>query len=590
MYYPDEIVEEVRLRSDIVDIVGQVVQLKKAGVNYKGLCPFHGEKTPSFVVSPTKQIYHCFGCGAGGNVISFMMNYENMTFPEALKVLADRAGIKLPEESSSEEQKKRAKDRERIMALLKDAATFYFNELRSPEGKNGMEYFVKRGLSPETMRSFGLGYAGKNNKVCTYLKEKGYSDSEINAAGLVVIDEKRGIRDKFWNRVIFPIMDGNSHVIAFGGRVMGDGEPKYLNSPETIVFEKSKNLYGLNVAKKSRKGYLIACEGYMDVISLHQAGFTEAVASLGTAFTENHARIISRYTKDVRLTYDSDSAGIRAALRAIPILNEAGIRARIIHMEPYKDPDEFIKNLGKEEFQKRIDEAEQSLPFEIHVMQRDYDLGDPEGRTLFQQNMAKRLSAIDNEIERNNYTEAFSTEYMMDPGMLKRAVEQEKLLSGSGEERRNLIPRIRDEKKAPDAKKGVDEAQKLLLTYISDEPEKVYPAIKPYIDPGDFSEGIMRICAETLFKQIEDHDIRIGAIVSLFEEPEEQRLIAEIFDTGLDPSLSAAERENALTDLVVRVKKDSLKRQSFENDEDPINRTIKEKKVLEKLEKMRISL
>ncbi len=590
MYYPDEIIEEVRMRSDIVDVVGQVVQLKKAGVNYKGLCPFHGEKTPSFVVSPQKQIYHCFGCGAGGNVISFMMNYENMTFPEALKTLADRAGVKLPEADASEESKRRAREKDRILALLKDAATYYFNILRSPEGKNGMEYFIKRKLSPDTLRSFGLGYAGKDNKICGYLKEKGYSDSEIIAAGLVHVDEKRGMRDKFWNRVMFPIMDTNNHVIAFGGRVMGEGEPKYLNSPETIVFEKSKNLYGLNVAKKSRKGYLIACEGYMDVISLHQAGFTEAVASLGTAFTEDHARILSRYTKDVRLTYDSDSAGVRATLRAIPILSGAGIRARIIHMEPYKDPDEFIKNLGKEEFQKRIDSAEQSLPFEIHVMQRSYDLSDPEGRTLFQQNMAKRLAAIDNEIERNNYTEAFSTEYMMDPGMLKRAVEQEKLLSGTGNTGERWVPRIRDEKKAPDAKKGVDEAQKLLLTYISDEPEKVYPAIKPYIEPGDFSDGILRICAEILFKQIEEHDIKVGAIVSRFEEPEEQRLIAEIFDTGLDPELSNAEREHALTDLVIRVKKDSLKRQAFDNEEDPISRTIKEKKVLEKLERMRIQL
>ena len=589
MYYPDEIIEEVRMKSDIVEVVGQVVTLKKAGVNYKGLCPFHGEKTPSFVVSPGKQIYHCFGCGAGGNVISFMMNYENMTFPEALKALADRAGIKLPEAQSSEEGRKRARERERIMALLKDAATFYYNELRSPEGKYGMEYFLKRKLSPETLRSFGLGYAGKDNKICSYLKEKGYSDSEIMAAGLVHADEKRGMRDKFWNRVMFPIMDINNHVIAFGGRVMGDGEPKYLNSPETLVFEKSKNLYGLNVARKSRKGYLIACEGYMDVISLHQAGFTEAVASLGTAFTEDHARILSRYTKDVRLTYDSDAAGIKAALRAIPILNGAGIRARIIHMEPYKDPDEFIKALGPEEFQKRIDEAEQSLSFEIHTMQKGYDISDPEGRTLFQQSMAKRLSAIDNEIERNNYTEAFSTEYMMDPGMLKRAVEQEKLLSSAGGGSVRWIPKVREEK-APPGKKGVNEAQKLLLTYISDEPEKVYPAIKPFIEPGDFSEGILRTCAEELFKQIEENDLRIGAIVSRFEEPEEQRLIAEIFDTGLDPSLSTAERENALTDLVIKVKKDSLKRQSFDDDEDPISRTIKEKKVLEKLEKMRITI
>jgi len=591
MFYQDEIIEEVRLNSDIVDVVGQVVKLKRSGSGFKGLCPFHNEKTPSFSVVPSKQIYHCFGCGAGGDVFSFLMEYDNLTFSEAVKTLADRAGITLPEVSVSEENRIRQREKDRVLSVLKDAAFFYYKNLRSPDGKSGMEYFAGRGLKPEIMRSFGLGYAGKHNDVCAFLKEKGYSDSEINAAGLVYTDEKRGIRDRFFNRVMFPIMDVGNHVIGFGGRVMGDGEPKYLNSPETVVFDKSRNLYGLNEARKSRKGYLIACEGYMDVISLHQAGFTEAVASLGTAFTGEHAKILRRYTEDVRLTYDSDTAGVRAALRAIPILKSAGINARIIHLEPYKDPDEFIKALGRDEFQKRIDSAEQSLSFEIHVMQREHDLSDPGERTLFQQKMARRLSLVDDELERNNYTEALAAEYMMDSGMLKRAVESSRLVDlDPGEIRVSRSTGIRSERKKSSEKSGLNEAEKLLLTYISDDPGRVYPAVKPYIEADDFSEGMMRICAEELFKQIESNELKVGSIVGLFREPEEQRLAAEIFDTGLDPGLSNTEKEQALTDLIIRIKKESLRRQSFENEDDPISRTIKEKKVLEKLTRVRISI
>jgi len=329
----------------------------------------------------------------------------------------------------------------------------------------------------------------------------------------------------------------------------------------------------------------------MDVISLHQAGFTEAVASLGTAFTEEHARILKRYTEDIRLTYDSDSAGVKAALRAIPILKSAGINSRIIHLEPYKDPDEFIKALGRDEFQKRIDSAEQSLFFEIHVLQRDHDMSDPGERTAFQQKMARRLSLVEDELERNNYTEALAAEYMMDSGMLKRAVESSRLIEPDPNEARGIRSTgIKNDRKKSSGKNGLIEAEKLLLTFISDDPDRVYAAVKPYIEADDFSEGIMRICAGELFKQIEKKELNVGSIVGLFREPEEQRLAAAIFDTSLDTGLSNTEKEQALTDLVIRVKKESLKRQSHENEDDPISRTIREKKVLEKLTRVRISL
>ena len=379
MRYSDDIIEEVRMKNDIVDVVSQYVKLNKRGSTYFGLCPFHNEKTPSFSVTPAKQMYYCFGCGAGGNVFNFVMEYENYTFGEALKHLADRAGVQLPKIEYSGEAKKKAERRAALLEINKLAAGYFYYQLRRESGRQAHEYLTGRGLSEETIRKFGLGYSDKySDDLYKYLKSKNYSDELLRDSGLFNVDERRGMYDKFWNRVIFPIMDVNNRVIGFGGRVMGDGKPKYLNSPETTIFDKSRNLYGLNVARTTRKNYLILCEGYMDVISMHQAGFTNAVASLGTAFTSEQAVILKRYTDEVLLTYDSDAAGIKAALRAIPMLRDAGINARVIHMDPYKDPDEFIKALGNEEFEKRINDAQNAFLFEIEVLRKNYDITDPE--------------------------------------------------------------------------------------------------------------------------------------------------------------------------------------------------------------------
>ena len=355
MYYPEELIEEVRTRNDIVEVISGYVRLQKKGSNYFGLCPFHNEKSPSFSVSPGKQMYYCFGCGAGGNVITFLMEYENQTFPEAVRTLAQRAGIALPEADDSKEARQADSRRAKLLEINKEAAKYFYYQLRTERGSVGMEYLRKRELSDETMNHFGLGYANKySNDLIQYLKSKGYSEDLIRDAGLCNVDEKHGMYDKFWNRVMFPIQDINHRVIGFGGRVMGDGKPKYLNSPETEIFDKSRNLYGLNFARTSRKGNVILCEGYMDVIAMHQAGFTQAVASLGTAFTSGQASLLRRYANEILLSYDSDGAGVNAALRAIGILKEAGMTGRVINLEPYKDPDEFIKALGGEEFQKRL--------------------------------------------------------------------------------------------------------------------------------------------------------------------------------------------------------------------------------------------
>mgnify|MGYP000199779169 FL=1 len=404
MYYPEEVIEEVRTRNDIVDIVSQYVNLKKKGANYFGLCPFHNEKSPSFSVSPGKQMYYCFGCGAGGNVITFVMEYENYTFVEAVKMLADRAGIALPEVEYSKEARAQADLKNTLLEINRLAANFFYYQLKQPSGKVGYDYFKeKRRLTDDTIRHFGLGYSNKvPDDLYRYMRSKGYNDDILKETGLFFIDE-RGARDKFWNRVMFPILDVNNRVIGFGGRVMGDGEPKYLNSPETKIFDKSRNLYGLNFARTSRAKYMLVCEGYVDVIAMHQAGFTNAVASLGTAFTSQHAMLLKRYTDQVVLTYDSDGAGVKAALRAIPILKEVGISVKVLNMKPYKDPDEFIRNLGKDEFQKRIDNAVGSFMFEISIIRSQYNMQDPESKTGFYNAIAKKLLEFPEKLERDNY-------------------------------------------------------------------------------------------------------------------------------------------------------------------------------------------
>ena len=471
-FYSQELVEEVRSGSDIVDVISGYIKLQRKGSNYVGVCPFHNDRNPSMSVNQPRQIYHCFSCGAGGDVFKFVMEYENLTFPEAMKVLADRAGITLPEQDTSREARQQADLKAQIMELNKLAAKYYYYTLRQPAGKQGLDYLLGRQLTRETIQKFGLGYADKySSSLYQYLKSRGYSDSLLKESGLMQVDEKRGMYDKFWNRVIFPIMDTHNRVIGFGGRVMGDGKPKYLNSPETRVFDKSRNLYGLNYARTSREPCVLVCEGYMDVIAMHQAGFTNAVASLGTAFTAQHAILLKRYTSQVVLTYDSDGAGVKAALRAIPILKEVGITTKVINMKPYKDPDEFIKALGAEEYQKRIDGAENSFLFEIRILQQQYDMGDPESKTAFYNEVAKKLCGFSEKLERDNYIEAVAVKYMIAVEDMRRLVNQYGAqigvaggMAGSGN-REPIRPKtgIHEKNKKED---GMKQSQKLLLTWL----------------------------------------------------------------------------------------------------------------------------
>lgn len=588
MYYSDEIVEEVRSKNDIVDVISGYVRLKKQGGNYFGLCPFHNEKSPSFSVSQNKQMFHCFGCGAGGNVFTFVMEYENYSFPEAIKFLAEKAGMSLPEAEYDEEARKRDNKRAKILELNNEVAKYFYYLLRSPQGKVGLDYLTGRALTEETMQKFGLGYSSQySDGMLQYLRKKGFSDALIREAGLVNYDEKKGLYDKFWNRVMFPIMDINHRVIGFGGRVMGDAKPKYLNSPETIIFDKSRNLYGLNYARTSRKNHMILCEGYMDVIAMHQAGFTEAVASLGTAFTSGQASLLKRYTQEVMLTYDSDEAGTKAALRAIPILKEAGLNAKVIHLEPYKDPDEFIKNLGAEEFQKRIDEAENSFYFEIRVLQRQFDMNDPASKTEYYREIAKKLCTFSEEIERENYLTATAREFMIDPDQLRKLVVSYAAKMGGTYEA--VKPKkTTAEKKSED---GGKTSQKLLLTWIVDEPE-IYPKIGKYISPQDFTVELYHKTAEKLFAQIAEGKMNPAAIISMFADEEEQREVAALFNTKLDEISTKQEKERALQDILFRVKQNSYEYYSGKlgSDMSAIAKVLEGKKALEELRKVHISL
>ncbi len=556
MRYPEEIVEEVRLRNDIVDVIGSSVRLTRKGSSYFGLCPFHNEKSPSFSVSPSKQIFYCFGCGVGGNVISFVMKYENYTFSEAVKYLADRAGIKLPEVEYTKEQKERENKRLRILEANREAATYFYYNLRGRDGQAGLNYLKGRELSEETMKKFGLGFSlMQPDDLVKHLRSKGFSDEEIRESGLATFDEKRGLTDKFWNRVMYPIQDINHRVIAFGGRVMSDAKPKYLNSPETMVFDKSRNLYGLNFARTSRKDHFILCEGYMDVIAMHQAGFTEAVASLGTAFTPGQATILKRYSHDVYLAYDSDGAGRKAALRAIEILRSSGMSGKVINMTPYKDPDEFIKALGTEEFQKRIDEAENSFFFELRMEEENFDLSDPDGRTRFLKVAAEKLVAFEDEIERESYITAVAKKYSVSYESLKNQVVSLAARNG-GEYKPIEKPKPTDFSKADREDAGLV-SQRLLLTWLCEQPS-LYEQIKDHIKLTDFTDPVYQKVAEWLFKDIEEGTVNPGAYVSRFEDEEEQAVCAAVFNTKLSEIEGEETSEKAFGDIVYKVKKNSI--------------------------------
>ena len=401
MAFPEKFITELVERSDIVDVVSGYVRLgKKSGSNLFGLCPFHSEKTPSFSVSPDKQIYHCFGCGKGGGVINFIMEVEGLRYPEAVEFLARRAGMPVPEQASDRESKKRT----RMLELNRDAARFFFEQLKTEGGRSAIDYMQRRGISPQVAKSFGLGFAPNTwDSLRNAMKQKGYTDFEMFDAGLVRKGQKGGFYDAFRDRLMFPVIDVRGNVIGFSGRILGDGEPKYLNSPETLVFNKSRNLFALNLAKKSKSGYIILSEGNIDVVSLHQAGFDSAVASLGTSLTPEQARLISRYTSEVIIAYDNDNAGIKAAQRAIGILEKLDLKVKVLRMSGAKDPDEFIKLKGADAFRNLLDASENQLDYRLRSISSKFDLSVDEQKVAFLKEATGFIAQLPGAVERQVY-------------------------------------------------------------------------------------------------------------------------------------------------------------------------------------------
>lgn len=554
MLYDTSIIDQVRRENDIVEVVSTYVKIQKRGGYYMGLCPFHSERSPSFSVSPGKQIFHCFGCGAGGDVFSFIEQYENLSFSEALKLLADRAGVALPAPSQTGEEK-RARDRK--MALLeinKQAATYFYRQLFLPSGKRALEYFLNRGLTPKDITRFGLGYSNKTPQdLYQFLRTQGYGDDLLKDSGLVLM-ESRGARDRFFNRVMFPIIDSNARVVGFGGRVMGEGQPKYINSPETPVFDKSRNLYGLNFAKTARKDYMLLCEGYMDVIALQKAGFINSAASLGTAFTPNHARLLSRYVKKVVLTYDSDGAGVAAAKRAMPILKQEGISARVLSLSPHKDPDEFLKNLGAGELEERIEKAQNAFLWEIDILKQDFSLEDPEERTRYYREIARRLADIPERLERENYLQAVCRQIMIDSSAMTRLVDA---LGRDYGVQQPPQPRERGVKK----RKG-ERPEEMLLTWMMERPE-AFSKIQEWIGPEDFEEGLYQEVAKKVFARLEQGTCRVTDIMDDYLEDENtRRNIAKILNTSLGTDINEDEKKKAVLEIIIRLKQAALDRKS----------------------------
>ena len=585
MRYSDDVIEEVRTKNDIVDVVSQYVKLTRKGSSYFGLCPFHNEKTPSFSVTPAKQMYYCFGCGAGGNVFNFVMEYENYTFGEALSYLAQRAGVELPKIEYSREAKEKAERKALLLEINKKAAQYFYYQLRREGGKSAYQYLTERGLSEETIKKFGLGYSDKySDDLYKYMKAKGYSDELLRESGLFNADERRGMYDKFWNRVIFPIMDVNNRVIGFGGRVMGDGKPKYLNSPETKIFDKSRNLYGLNVARTTRKNYLILCEGYMDVISMHQAGFTNAVASLGTALTSGHASLLKRYTQEVLLLYDSDEAGIRASLRAIPILREAGVNAKVVSLKPYKDPDEFIKNMGPEALEERLLNASDSFLFRVHTGEAEADMATPQGQNRFFEECARMLLELSDELERNLYIEAIVKDYRrygISSEDLRKRVNTLAMKGTRAEQRTQPKSAGHETKKRESAG---EKAQKLMLTWLVTYPG-IFEETEKYLSPSDFVVPLYRQVAEMLFAQRKEGEVNPARLLNSFTDSEEQREVASLFNATIH--LETPEEQNrAFLDALLRIKGESLaeKNKNWDpTDMQALQELIQAKKELEDL-------
>ncbi len=559
-FFPEDLIEEIRVSNDIVDVISEYVKLDKKGKNYFGRCPFHNEKTASFSVEPVKQIFHCFGCGKGGNVIHFIMGIENLDFPEALKLLADRAKIQIPENNEGVQDDARARLKKELLQINVEAARFFHNNLNSERNKVSMSYLVNRRIDRQTIVKFGLGYAeDRYDSLYKYLQSKGFSQKSILSSGLVIAKEGTDkVYDRFRGRVMFPIFDIRGNVIAFGGRVMDSSQPKYMNSPETELYQKGKHLYAMNFAKSACAKQIILAEGYMDVISLHQSGIINAVAPLGTALTENQGKLLKKYTEEIVLSFDSDNAGQAAALRSLDLLNEIGCNVKVLSIPSGKDPDEFIKTRGVEEFKKLVGKSKTLVDFKLNILDNKIDTSTNDGKVKFLDEAMVILDKIDNNVERELYVKKLSREF----GVSEQSIYSEMAKRQSNKNRQrtqtkeiNVVKKssAKKETSAEDIEERLAKLQLMLLATICID-NNVYFQIKDDINFDEVKSDEVRRAFDFAVDRIKSKaGILTGEILSKFSAS-----TAESFANIIQSKSIFEDNRKAAMDIINRMKLCSL--------------------------------
>lgn len=551
--YSEELIEEIKNSNDIVDIISQYVNLKRSGRNFFGLCPFHKEKSPSFSVSPDKQIFHCFGCGAGGNVIHFISKIENADFKEAIGILANRAGIELPTLNNYEDNKT-ALLKSKVYEINQIAAEFYHQNLYKPTSKIGQEYIKKRKLDNRTLKSFLIGYSGNFDELYRILKQKGFTEEEILASSLVNKTDDGKYIDRFRKRVMFPIQDTRNKVIAFGGRVTDDSKPKYINSPENIVYSKGRHLFGLNVAKRGELKNIIIVEGYMDAISLYQRGITNVVASLGTALTEAQGRLLRRYSERVTIGYDSDGAGQSATLRGLEILQNIGCDVRILQISGAKDPDEYVIKYGPERFLKCVEQAISLVEFKVKMLKQSLNLDNINDKIKFLNQVAKILSNVTNSIERELYVEKIANEYNVSKEAIYGEVNKLIYTKNTGEktlEKPIVKKEIKKEKQEIDS--STTKRENLIIYLLINYPQESYKKIKSVISENDMKLEENQKILKKMYEEIEKGNINID-ILNYFEE---QNIIDHISGI-MSYDFEISDLNKCIEDVVNTYEKDKL--------------------------------
>ena len=576
MFYPNEVIEDIRSGNDIVSVVSSYMALKPKGANHFGLCPFHQERTPSFSVNADKQMFYCFGCGSGGNVLTFVMQIENMGFIDALKLLADRIHYILPDYGNSEEMARQASLKEALYAIQKKAARFYYDCLQSPEGKAAAAYLDKRCINLNVRVKYGLGYAPGRRALADFLRKEGYSDDLLEQSGLFSPDKHGGrYKDRFTGRLMFPILDAAGRVVGFGGRLLGEGEPKYLNSPDTLVFDKSRNLYGIQIAKKSKSSELILVEGYLDVISLYQAGFNQAIASLGTAFNQNHARTVKKHRDNAMILFDSDDAGTKAALRAIPILTNAGLSVRVAQVKNAKDPDEYIKAFGAEPFAALLAQAKSHIYFQVDQLHKQYNLDVLNERVRFTAEASKLIAKSDNAIERD----AHIKEIALMTGISADAISTEI------DKARNRVaeaPLRVFEPRAGKMDKGAVEAKRGLLYYAAID-AGVCEVLSKALSPAELGEGVYATLLSHIYALREQSKECVpAALINEFDNIEDQKLISAVFIRA-EEFPGKLSREKAINEMLKVLKKSYIDDKIRTADITQLNELVKMKRNVDKL-------